>query len=107
VGKELIVLLLGVLLQLLVSDGPLLPVFMGIGLHLVVMQVMLLLLLLLVLRMPGLARAQLLVLALVGTDMRMIVVLLVILSQVFVGDWLLLPRFVGKGLTLMTVVMVL
>jgi hypothetical protein len=47
VGKELVVLLLGLLLQLLVlvGDRPLLPVFTGRGLQLVVLQLMLLLLL--------------------------------------------------------------
>jgi hypothetical protein len=54
----------------LVGDRPLLPVFIGKGLQLVVMELMLLLLMLLLLlwelRLPGLARALLLALVLVG-----------------------------------------
>jgi hypothetical protein len=78
VGKELVVLLLGVLLQMLVlvGDRPLLPLFMGRGLQRVVLEMMLRLLLLLPLlwelRLPRLDRAQLLVsvlvLVLVGTN---------------------------------------
>jgi hypothetical protein len=36
-----------------------------------------------------------------------VAVLLVVLPQVLVGYWLLLPELVGKGLTLVTVMMVL
>jgi hypothetical protein len=63
-GKEL----MGVLLKVLAlgGDQPQLPLLMGLGLHLVVMQMMLqplpLLLPMWELRLPGLARAQLLVL---------------------------------------------
>jgi hypothetical protein len=79
VGRELVVRLLGVILKLLVffGDRPLLPVFMGKGLQLVVLQLMLPMLSLLLphweLQLPGLPRAMLLVLVpmLVGTDMRL------------------------------------
>jgi hypothetical protein len=92
VGKELVVLLLGVLLQLLmlVGDRPLLPVFMGRGLQLVVLPMMLPLLLILLLlwelRLPGLACAQLRVwvLVLVGIDMRLVVGPLFVLMQLLV-----------------------
>jgi hypothetical protein len=77
----LVVPLLGVLLQILVlvGDRPLLPMFMGRGLQVVVLEMMLRLLLLLLmlweLRLPRLARAELLLLVLVfvGTDMRLVV----------------------------------
>jgi hypothetical protein len=39
----------------------------------------------------------------VGTDMRLVVALL----QVLVGDWLMLQGLVGKGLTLVMVMLVL
>jgi hypothetical protein len=101
---------------------------------------MLLLLLLWDLRLPGLARAKLLVLVLVpvGTDMSLVagalvvlmqllvlararlllhelldrelqsaMSLLVVLVQVSVGDWPLLPRPVGKGLTVVSVMQLL
>jgi hypothetical protein len=89
-GKELVVLLLGVPLQMLVlvGDQPLLPVFMGTWLQLVVMQLMLLALLSLLflwgLRLPGLAHAHLLVLVQVGTYMRLVVGPLVVLMQMLV-----------------------
>jgi hypothetical protein len=74
----------------------------------VVLQLMLLPILLLLplweLRLPGLARALLLVLVpvLVGKGMRLVVALL----QVTIGDWLALQEPVGKGLTLVTVMLV-
>jgi hypothetical protein len=51
VGKDLVVLLLGVLLHVLVmvDDRPMLPVLMDTGLHLVLLHLMLLLSLLLLL----------------------------------------------------------
>jgi hypothetical protein len=104
VDKELVVQLLGVLLEVLVlfGDRPLLPVFMGRGLHLVVLQ---LILSLWELRLPGLARAMILVFmpVLVGTYMRLVVALL----QVLVGDWLVLQELVGKGLTMVTVMIMM
>jgi hypothetical protein len=89
VGKELVVLMLGVLMQLLVlvGDRPHLPLLMGRGLQLVVLDLMLLMLLLLVvlweLRLPRLARSVLLVLVLVlvGTYMRHVLGPLVVLMQ--------------------------
>jgi hypothetical protein len=79
-GKELVVLLPGTPLHLLVVVGarPLLPSFMSGGLRRVGLQQMLLLLLFLLmmwdLRLPGLARAELLVLVLVlvlvGTEIK-------------------------------------
>jgi hypothetical protein len=72
VGKEMVVLLLGVLflmLVLLVGNRPLLPVFMVIELQQVMLQLMLLLMLLLMLwelRLPGLACAHALLHGLVG-----------------------------------------
>jgi hypothetical protein len=89
-GKEMVVLLPGTPLHLLVVVGawPLLPTFMSRGLRLVVLQLMLLLLLLLVwdLRLPKLARAELLVLVmvLVGTYMWQVVGPLVMLLQLLV-----------------------
>jgi hypothetical protein len=88
----MVVLLAGVLLHMLVlvSDRPFLPVFMGTGLQLVVLQVMLLLLFLLLLlwelRLPGMTRAQLLVLVLVlgGMDMRLVVGPLMVLLRLLV-----------------------
>jgi hypothetical protein len=83
VGKELAVLLVGVLLQFsgLVGNRPMLPVLpviMGKGL-----QLMLLLLLLLLvigeLRLLGLARARLLFMVLMGTNMRLVAGPLVVL----------------------------
>jgi hypothetical protein len=111
VEKELVVLRLGVLLKLLVlfGDRPVLPVFMGRELQLVVLVLTLLPLLSLLplweVRLPGLARALLLGLVpvLVGIDMRLVVALL----QVLVGDWLMLPELVGTGLTLVAVLLVL
>jgi hypothetical protein len=92
VGKELVMLLRGIILKLLVlvGDRPVLPVFMGGGLQLVVLQLMPLPLLLLLplweLRLPGLARAQLLVMVpvLLGTNMRLMVGPLVVLMHPFV-----------------------
>jgi hypothetical protein len=111
VDRELVVLLLGVLLKLLVlfGDRPMLSLFMGTELQLVVLQLTLLpqlsLLPMWELRLPGLARALLLGLVpvLVGIDMRLVVALL----HILVGDWLLLQELVGKGLTLVTVMLVL
>jgi hypothetical protein len=111
VGRKLVVLLQGVILKLLVffGDRPLLPVFMGKGLQLVVLQLMLPLLSLLLPhwepQLPGLPRAMLLVLVpmLVGTHMRLVVAI----AEVVVGDWLLLQELVGNGLTLVTVMLVL
>jgi hypothetical protein len=77
-------------LLVLVGDRPLLPVFMGKGLQLAVLQSILLLLLLLLLRwelrLPRLARAKLLVLVLVlvSTDMRLVVGPVVVLMQLLV-----------------------
>jgi hypothetical protein len=85
VVKELVVLLLKALSQLLVvvGDWPLLVVFMGRGLQLVVVKLillfMLLLLLVVQLWLPGRARSWLLSLVLVGTYMRMVVGPLVVL----------------------------
>jgi hypothetical protein len=89
VGKELVVLLLGGILQLLVlvGDRPLLPVLRGAWLQLMVLQLMLLLVLLVLLlwelRLPGLARAKLILLVplLVGIDMRFVVGSLVLMSR--------------------------
>jgi hypothetical protein len=69
----------------MVGARPPLPVFMDIGLQLVVWQPMFLLL---SLQMPGLARAQLVLLVLVGTDMRLLARPLVVLMHVvvLVGD---------------------
>jgi hypothetical protein len=88
-GKELVVLLPGTPLHMLVVVGPrpLLPKFMSKGLRLVVLQLMMLLMLFLMLlwdmRLPGLARAELLVLVLVvvGSYMWMMVGPLVVLMQ--------------------------
>jgi hypothetical protein len=101
VDKELVVQLLEVLLKLFVlGDRPLPPVFMGRGLQLGVLHLMLLPLVLLLplweLGLPGLAHALLLVLVLVGANMRLVVALL----QVLVCDWLLLQALVGTGLIL-------
>jgi hypothetical protein len=92
VGKEVVVMLMRLFLHMLVmvGDRPLLPVFMGRVLHLVVLQLMLLLrfLMLLVweLRLPGLARVRVLVfvLVLVGTNMRLVIGLLVVLIKLLV-----------------------
>jgi hypothetical protein len=77
-GKELVGLRPGALLRLLVlvGDRPLLPVFMNIRLQLVVWQLMLW-----ELRLPGLARAHLLVLVLVGANMWLAVGPLVVLMH--------------------------
>jgi hypothetical protein len=83
----MVVVVLGVLLQLLVlaSDRPPMPVFMGRWLQLVGLHLMLLTLLLSMLprkvRQPGLARAKILLLVLVGIDMRLVVRPLVVLVQ--------------------------
>jgi hypothetical protein len=73
VGKEFVVLLSGVLLRwlVLVGDRPMLPVFMGKGLQLVGLHVMLFMLQPRELRLPGQARAHLLLMVqvLVGTIM--------------------------------------
>jgi hypothetical protein len=114
-GKELVVLLPGTHLHLLVVAGawPLLPTFMSKGLRRVVLFLMLLLLQLLLLlwdlQLPGLARSELLVLVLVllGTNMCLMMALLVVLLQVLVGDSPLLPRPVGKGLTAVPVMQLL
>jgi hypothetical protein len=88
VGKDMAVLLLRLLshLLVLVCDRPLLPVFMGRRLQLVVLQLMFLLLLLLLLlllhlQLPGLARAKLLLLVLAGTYMELVVGPLVMFMQ--------------------------
>jgi hypothetical protein len=104
VDKELVVPMLRVLLKLLVlfSDRPMLPVFMGRELQLVVLQLTLLPLLSLLplreLRLPGLAHALLLGLVpvLVRTNRRLVVALV----QVLVGDWLMLQKLVVRGLLL-------
>jgi hypothetical protein len=89
-GKELIVLLPDTLLHLLalLGDRPMLAVFVGSGLQVVVSQLVLLLLLLLMLlwelRLPGIARAQLLVLMRVGTNMRLVVGPVVVLMELLV-----------------------
>jgi hypothetical protein len=86
-GKELAVLLRGTPWHLLVVVGarPLLPASMSRGLRRVVLQ-LLLLLPLWDLRLPGLARAELLVLGLelVGTDIWLVVGPLVVLMHVLV-----------------------
>jgi hypothetical protein len=92
VGNELVVLLPGVLLQLLASvgDRPLLPLFMGRRLQLVVVEMMLPLLLKLQLlwelRLLSLASTHVLVLllVLVGIDMRLVVGPLVVLMVLLV-----------------------
>jgi hypothetical protein len=78
-GKELAVLLLFVV----VGARPLLPTSMSKGLWQVVLH-LLLLLPLWDLRLPGLARAELLVLVLVGTDMWLVVGPLVVLMHLHV-----------------------
>jgi hypothetical protein len=92
VGKEMAALLLGVPLHVMVfvGDRPLLPVFMGRGLRLVGLHSMMLLLLLLLvpweLRLPGLARADMLLLlaVIMSTYMRMVVGPLVVLMHMLV-----------------------
>jgi hypothetical protein len=88
-GKELVVLLPGTPLNMLVVVGarPLLPASMTRGLRRVVLQLMLLLLMLLWdLRLPGLARAELLVLVLLllGTYMWLVVGPMVVLMHLLV-----------------------
>jgi hypothetical protein len=103
VGKDLVVLVMGVILKplVLVGDRPLLPVFIGRGFQLVVLHLMLQPLLLLLplweLRLPGLTRAHPLVLVpvLVGTKMRMVVGPLMVLMQPLVLD---LARLQPHGL---------
>jgi hypothetical protein len=90
--KELVVLLPGTPWHLLVvaTAQPLLPASMSRGLRRVVPQLMVLLLLLMLLlwdlRLPGLARAEplVLVLVLVGTYMWLVVGPLVVLMQLLV-----------------------
>jgi hypothetical protein len=114
VGKEMVVLLLGVLSQLLVlvGDRSLPPVLMGRGLPLVLMQLMVsllvLLLMLLLVQLPGLARAHLLLLLLVSKNIRLVVGTLVVLMHVLVlvGDQVL-PVLVGGVLQVVGVRMMM
>jgi hypothetical protein len=88
IGKQLVVLLPGTPFHILVVVGarPLLRTFMSRGLRRVVFHLLLLLLLLWDLRLPGQARAELLVLVmvLVGTDMWLVVGPLAVLMQLLV-----------------------
>jgi hypothetical protein len=73
-GKDVVVRLLVVLLQVPVGDRPLRPVLVGRGLQLVVL---LLQLVVLQLRMLRLAHARMMLLLLLVTEMRLTVVLLI------------------------------
>jgi hypothetical protein len=108
--RDLVLLLLRVLSQVLVlvGDRPLLPVLMGRGLLIVLLQLMLfmmlLMFLLLQMQLPELARAHVLLLVTVCTYLRLVVGPLVVLIQVLVlvGDQLF--GLVGRALQQVVVV---